>query len=130
MPHKDLEIRKEYAKQYREKHKEKHKAYQALYRKANDFTEYKAEWYKRKRFERYNITRVDYDNMLEQQKNKCSICQVSFSETITPYIDHCHASGKVRGLLCLHCNTGLGHFKDKPMVVYRALCYLEGTPDD
>lgn len=126
MPNKDKELRKIYAKQYRELYKEKAKEYQKLYRAVHDSTEYKAEWYKRKRFERYkDLTKEKYFALLESQHNRCAICQKSFSDEINTYIDHCHNTLDVRGILCFHCNTGIGHLRDNPMFVYRALCYLE-----
>ncbi len=42
----------------------------------------------------------------------------------TPHIDHDHSTGKVRGLLCSCCNTGIGMFKDNPDVLDRAAFYL------
>jgi hypothetical protein len=64
---------------------------------------------------KYNITANDYDTMLKEQNHKCKICLISFLHTkhsTKPFIDHCHTTNKVRGLLCLHCNAGLGYFKD------------------
>lgn len=125
MPLKDGVARKLWAKQYREANKEKASQYQKQYRATHDATEYKKEYYKTKKFSRYNITKADFENLLIEQNHCCAICNVQFTETLRPYIDHCHTTGKVRGLLCFHCNTGLGHFKDTPHVVYRALEYLE-----
>lgn len=124
MPHKDLQIRKDYAKRYRELNKEKHKIYQEEYRRNNDFSEYKAAWYQLKRFDKYGITKADFELMLINQDHSCDICNTGFSESIRPYIDHCHTSKQVRGLLCFHCNTGLGHFKDNPDVMAKAREYL------
>lgn len=42
-------------------------------------------------------------------------------------VDHCHSSGKVRGMLCQHCNRGLGHFRDNPEVMGRAINYVKGA---
>lgn len=130
MPYKDVEIRKTYAKLYRDKHKEKEKLYQKHYRLSHDTALYKQEWYKRKRFDRYGITKADFEHLLEKQKHACYICQKPFTELLRAHIDHCHASKKVRGLLCLHCNTGIGQLRDSPMLLYRALLYLEKDIDD
>lgn len=72
---------------------------------------------------RYGITPEQYAKMVEDQDNKCAICTTSFDET-KAYIDHCHDSLKVRGLLCNNCNTGLGRFKDNTDLLTKALDYL------
>lgn len=67
--------------------------------------------------------------MVEKQEGKCKICSSSDSHrTGTKYnlfVDHCHATGKVRGLLCHHCNAGLGHLKDSKEILERAIRYLD-----
>jgi hypothetical protein len=74
----------------------------------------------------YNLTPEDYEQMLKAQNGRCAICQ-----TTSPggrfkswHIDHCHANGKVRGLLCHCCNMGLGYFKDNQDYLHQALTYL------
>jgi hypothetical protein len=39
-------------------------------------------------------------------------------------VDHCHKSGQIRGLLCNACNKGLGLFKDSPIILEKAIKYL------
>lgn len=63
-----------------------------------------------------------YWSKLKEQDNKCAICQ-GFMKTIN--IDHDHATGKVRGLLCTSCNTSLGKFKDNPAILRVAADYIE-----
>jgi hypothetical protein len=70
----------------------------------------------------YGITLEAYDEMLEKQKNSCAICREITNEPL--YIDHCHNSGKIRGLLCNKCNLGVGHFKDNPELMIRASQYI------
>lgn len=74
-------------------------------------------------FKKYNLSKEDVQAMYLEQLGKCWICQISFlfSEI---QIDHCHKSGKVRGLLCKHCNWLLGHAKDNPNTLARAIEYL------
>ncbi len=71
----------------------------------------------------------DAEAMLVAQGNKCSICCVDLERTGTTRksmnIDHCHATGKVRSILCGACNRGLGQFKDDPAVMRKAIAYLE-----
>ena len=74
---------------------------------------------------RTGLTVDEYDKMLENQQGKCAICgggrekqKYSFS------VDHCHATGKIRGILCSNCNAGLGFFKDNPQSLTNAITYL------
>lgn len=71
------------------------------------------------------LTEQEYHEILWFQNDQCAICQRAFSDTLTPYIDHDHASGEVRGLLCSTCNTALGKFRDSRKVLARAMAYLE-----
>lgn len=74
----------------------------------------------------YGITVADYDKMFELQKGNCAICgehQSKFERRFD--IDHCHETGKIRGLCCIRCNRGLGLFKDKPLLLKNAIAYLE-----
>lgn len=70
----------------------------------------------------YGLSIVERQNMLDKQCGLCAICG-NFMES--PHVDHCHATGKIRGLLCSTCNTGLGHFKDNPMLCFSAGEYLK-----
>lgn len=81
----------------------------------------------------YNITQTDYDNILKKQNYKCLICQSTSSNTILYQrlaIDHCHKTGKIRGLLCDKCNRGLGYFNDNLDSLQRAIDYLKRYPED
>jgi hypothetical protein len=78
----------------------------------------------------YGIDLTAYEYLLELQNNKCAICNVLFnssgSRMTVPMVDHEHKiSGKVRGLLCSHCNTALGSFRDSKEMLQNALKYLE-----
>ncbi len=70
---------------------------------------------------RYGLTPTARENMAIRQGHKCAICRVGPSE----YVDHDHATGRVRGLLCTHCNRGLGGFRDEPNFLRAAVAYLE-----
>ena len=69
--------------------------------------------------------------MLEDQEGQCFICLSSISFGTRGYsknsanVDHDHKTGKVRGILCGHCNSMLGHSFDNPEVLRRAAEYLE-----
>ena len=58
---------------------------------------------------KYNITIEQYDEMLDAQGGGCAICGVKPTNKRLA-VDHCHTTGKVRGILCTGCNTGLGGF--------------------
>lgn len=69
----------------------------------------------------------DVDKMFLSQDKKCKICQTQNTKILVHgglYVDHCHESGKVRGLLCRDCNMMLGLCKDKTDILYNAIVYL------
>lgn len=70
----------------------------------------------------YKLTEQDYDNMLLSQNNRCKICN-TIPEKIF-HVDHCHTTGKVRGLLCEFCNRGLGQFRDNVNIMNKAIDYI------
>jgi hypothetical protein len=72
----------------------------------------------------YGISRQEYDAFLARQNNGCAICDQVHSETKRLCVDHCHATGKVRGLLCNSCNLGLGKLGDTIEAIERAAAYL------
>lgn len=72
----------------------------------------------------YGICQSEYDNILKDQNNGCAICGV-IPENESLSVDHCHETGKVRGLLCKPCNSAIGLLGDNPSGVFKALRYLE-----
>ncbi len=74
----------------------------------------------------HGISIEQFEQMLEQQNNECSICGKNFTVAVLkPSVDHCHASGRIRGLLCQPCNVGLGWFRDDTEALTKAVEYLE-----
>jgi hypothetical protein len=57
---------------------------------------------------KYGMTIEEYDVLLKEQNNKCYICEKENKSKKRLAIDHCHKTGRIRGLLCLQCNTALG----------------------
>lgn len=76
------------------------------YRKRNYSKENKRKWQLKTR---YGLTPNDVDDMLGAQGGKCALCPTILKK---PHIDHCHNTGKVRGLLCHRCNIRLGGWDD------------------
>lgn len=84
----------------------------------------------------YGITLIEYEEMCAKQNGRCAICkqvQEHPDRWKSPYrrlrVDHDHVTGKVRGLLCHHCNAGIGHLKDDPDVLRAAVRYLDTARD-
>lgn len=78
----------------------------------------------------YNISIEDYEEMLEEQDNRCAICKRDKNEFIRMLaVDHCHTTGKIRGLLCTNCNAGLGMFRDNRTSLVMAIRYLETSEE-
>lgn len=74
----------------------------------------------------YGISRDEFDAMLTAQGGGCAICGSSMRDVSRNRlcVDHCHDTGRVRGLLCGHCNRGLGFFQDSPELLEKAKRYL------
>lgn len=75
----------------------------------------------------HGIDQAEYDVMLAAQDGRCAICGATESKHPVPrlVIDHCHASMKIRGLLCSNCNRALGLLGDDVAVLRAAIAYLE-----
>lgn len=149
MPRKDPEAQRAYALEYKRKNREKIREQErAAYHRRKTDPEFKArkaatakrateklrasgklpEVHRRANLKRYyGMTPADYDARLEEQGGVCAICK-----TATPgakrkhfMVDHCHETRTIRGLLCTHCNLGLGKFGDNIEGLERALAYLK-----
>lgn len=71
----------------------------------------------------YGISSADYDRLLKEQNNSCAICGKP-PEKVKLSVDHNHANGRVRGLLCFRCNTLLGLAYDSIQILTNALGYI------
>lgn len=70
---------------------------------------------------KYNMTLEEYEILFLKQNLCCAIC---LKHTTRPCVDHCHKSGKIRGILCPKCNVALGYFMDDPKLMERASRYI------
>jgi len=81
----------------------------------------------------FGISLEDYDKMWDAQGGLCAICgmpETAKMRGVIKYlaVDHDHATGQIRGLLCQCCNAGLGYFEDNQANLLKAIQYLmEGS---
>ncbi len=74
----------------------------------------------------YDLTEPAYEAMVERQAGRCAICGEPPADS-RPFlaVDHDHATGRVRDLLCSGCNSGLANFREDPVLLQGAVAYLE-----
>jgi hypothetical protein len=139
MAGRDPDRKKANARRYYERHKEKIKAATYAYRAKNP-EKWRAEsrryqqnrakadpnyWRAKAIKGRYGITIEEYAQLLNAQGNRCAICRQPADKMERKCIDHCHRTGKVRGILCQSCNVALAHLRDDPLIALLASEYLE-----
>lgn len=80
----------------------------------------------------YGITIEQYEEMLKEQRGMCRICKIPRpgGKGSHFHVDHDHNTKKVRGLLCHHCNTGLGAFKDSFDLLNKAAQYIKESENE
>ncbi|MFI0981654.1 endonuclease domain-containing protein [Streptomyces sp. NPDC021093] len=71
----------------------------------------------------YGLTEAERDEMIASQAGVCTICL----KAPAVHVDHCHETGRVRGVLCFNCNAAIGQLGDDPDTLRRAIAYLEGN---
>ena len=74
----------------------------------------------------FNLTPEQYESMFDKQDRKCAICKREKSKSRMA-VDHCHKTGKIRGILCLYCNRGLGLFQDDIELLKISIKYLKNN---
>jgi len=114
---------KEYQKQWRETHKEYKKKW---------FQKHKGKYKESQKnsflVKNYGISIEQYNELFLKQNGYCKICgrhQSEFKRRLA--VDHCHQTKKIRGLLCHHCNQGIGAFFEDISIMKRAMSYLKET---
>lgn len=73
---------------------------------------------------RYGVTEEQYREAMDRQGGKCAICRAERSGKRSLHVDHCHVTGVFRGLLCSHCNTAIGKFKESTDLLMKAIQYI------
>ena len=78
----------------------------------------------------YGLTPAKYQEMLEAQNGLCAICKARPEDSTHGklFVDHCATTGRIRGLLCNHCNAGIGHFLHENQRMLSAIAYLDSPP--
>jgi hypothetical protein len=85
-----------------------------------------AKFKERQRRDLYGITQEQWDALFAAQGYACAICRTTDpGHKLGWQTDHCHGSGRVRGILCFGCNNGLGRFGDDPERMRAAAVYIE-----
>jgi|688.fasta_scaffold615187_1 hypothetical protein len=69
----------------------------------------------------YGMTVEGWEELFDSQNRVCAICGI---DPVRPVVDHCHSSGKIRGILCDNCNRGVGLLKDDHATLLSAAMYL------
>lgn len=117
---------KAYAKNYRDTmkdHPERLASYRASYKRSYDKSN------KDQLLSYLGLTQKDKQEIIDLQDNKCAVCRREFGEKLRPNCDHNHKTGKIRGVLCVTCNTGLGHFRESIETLKEAIAYLKQYED-
>lgn len=121
---KEKEKRRTWYQENKEAVKSRARSWHAVNRPPGSYRD----WYYPKKF---GISFEKFLDLLQEQGEECPICcaklQLSKKGADKAHLDHDHATGKIRGVLCLNCNTGLGRFRDDPELLLRAIGYLLNT---
>lgn len=124
------EKRKEYNARFYQKLKENPEKYKARIKKQNEWRrkKYSNIWIEYERNlvikRKYGLTEENYKKLSNNQNNVCAICEKECSTGRNLAVDHCHETGKIRGLLCRNCNVGISLFKDSSNLLKKAAHYL------
>lgn len=122
------------SREYFRNNRELKRAYQAKYREKNREKiretcrgKYEQSYIQQVK-SKYGISAEDYYNILDHQRDSCLVCLKLFtydSKSNKPHIDHDHKTGKVRGILCNHCNAALGQARDSIPILKNMIKYIE-----
>lgn len=120
---------KEKRKEWVGENKERIEAYFDLYKKDPRYKENMKRYSRKSVLKTFGITHEDYDRMFREQKGVCAICGNNKPDASgrrkNLCVDHCHTTGRIRGLLCHSCNVTIGLMKESPLLLRKAAEYLE-----
>jgi hypothetical protein len=85
-----------------------------------------ARWASEARLKKFGLSEGEYETLLSRQNGRCARCK----KRKPLHIDHSHVTGRVRGLLCMRCNTAIGALGDEPDALRAVVAYLEGGDTD
>lgn len=74
----------------------------------------------------FGLSIEEYENILKNQNGGCAICGRK-KEKINLAVDHSHKTGKIRGILCMKCNHGIGYFNDDVLLLEKAIKYINNN---
>ena len=84
-------------------------------------------WRRSKLKRAYGLSLEEFDAILVRQDRVCAICKGPPNGRFNSFnVDHCHKTGKIRGLLCFHCNTAIGMAKDSRELLMKMALYVGG----
>lgn len=97
------------------------------------YQENKGKWKEQHLRKKYNLSVEDFNAIFVAQNGQCAICATTFNDAFVgtrqregkAHVDHCHTTGKIRGLLCTKCNTALGLFDEDIVRLLNAIDYLK-----
>lgn len=104
-------------KEYRKSRPEKQKEYKRKHYNPEQSRDYSLRY-------RYGMTSEGFESMFDSQGRKCALCRSDKTDSKNFVVDHCHETGRIRGILCSSCNRALGIFKDSVVMLKKAIEYL------
>jgi len=112
--------------EWKDKNKDKLSEYfQKHYSNNPELKDIKVQRTRKNRFKNYQITEEEYNKLFENQSGKCLGCNIHQNDLSKKLcVDHCHETGKIRGLLCTPCNLAIGLVKDNVDVLKNLIIYL------
>jgi len=124
MPHKDPEKRKALHRKWIARNQGRINRRQTRY-----YAEHKLRFFAYRLKSAYGLSVERYSAMIGKQLNACAVCGRQMTmikrQSDSCYIDHCHSTGKVRGLVCLRCNLLIGQAGEDTELLAKAIDYLK-----